>query len=78
VLAVESDDDFNSDSASCFLNLLLDKSETCPSDLKEIFAELLPSVEYIVFNQKKFDADVDIYGDFHEIYSSIRTNIDMT
>ncbi len=62
-----------SDAASCFLGLILEKLEKNPRTIVPIMPELLASVEYVAQNQKLFDADEHIYGNFLEKLSRIRS-----
>ena len=54
----------DSDAASCFLRLVLEKLERHPDHIRAIMPELLSAVEYVAQNQTKFDADEGIYGSF--------------
>jgi hypothetical protein len=63
----------DSDAASCFLRLIKLKLETDPEVVVEIFDSLLPSVRYVAENQKYYDADIKIYGDFQVLLSEIFT-----
>jgi hypothetical protein len=60
-----------SDAASCFLNLIKKKLQEDPESIKPVMKDLLPAVEYVATNQKTFDADIDIYGDFTKELSEI-------
>ncbi|TAA48364.1 hypothetical protein [Corallincola spongiicola] len=53
-----------SDAVSCFFELINEKAATYPENVKEIYSELKPLLDYISENQSEYDADVDIYGDF--------------
>ncbi|MFZ6733459.1 hypothetical protein ACO0LG_16145 [Undibacterium sp. Ji42W] len=61
-----------SDAASCFLRLVESKLSDESDAISPIMNELMPTIEYVAKNQVLFDADVDIYGDFNEIFSEIR------
>jgi hypothetical protein len=62
----------DSDAASCFLRLVLEKLERQPSHILAIMPELLPTVEFVAQNQLKFDADEKIYGSFLDLLEQIR------
>ena len=62
----------DSDAASCYLNLFLTVLQKNPEYLRPIMQELYPSIEYVAENQMKFDATIDIYGDFKEKLEKIR------
>ncbi|MEZ9369749.1 hypothetical protein AB4140_13100 [Shewanella sp. 10N.286.51.B2] len=55
------------DAASSFLKLVEYRLSKKPDSIKPICDELIPTVNYVSKNQKMFDADVDIYGDFCEL-----------
>lgn len=63
------------DAASCFLDLILDKLTDSPHTILPILGELMPAVAYVSSNQKLFDADIDIYGDFLEKAESIEGHL---
>ena len=51
--------------ASTFINIIEYRTENNQESLKEIIHNMLPSLEFIVENQEKiYDLDIDIYGDF--------------
>ncbi len=60
-----------STSASSFLNLVLYKLKNDRGDILPIMASLKAAIDYIVENQDKYDADIDIYGDFNEVKADI-------
>jgi len=69
----------SADAASCFLGLVLEKIEKQPDQIAPIMPDLLSTVEYVATNQKLFEADEDIYGNFvqrlsriHEAYARHR------
>ena len=66
VMANQFDVCDGADAASCFLGLVLEKLENNPRLIVPVMPELLPPVEYVAQNQKLFDADEDIYGNFEE------------
>jgi len=57
---------FDSDAASCFLNLVAQKLEEQPRYIAPIMPDLLPAVEYVAHHQAAFDAKESIYGNFLE------------
>jgi len=63
----------SSDAASCFLDLVKEKLIEYPEHILPIMDELYPAVEYVAKNQQKYDADLEIYGDFLQIFENIRT-----
>jgi len=62
----------DSDAASPFLHLLLERERQDPGSVAEIYAELDPHVEFVAAHQEYFDADRDIYGDFTQHAAAIR------
>ena len=60
-----------STSASSFLNLVLYKLKNERDDILPIMDSLKMAINYIAKNQEKYDADVDIYGDFNEVKAEI-------
>ncbi len=63
--------DDRSDAASCFIRLVAEKLDNTPDFIAPILDRLMPTVEYVVLNQDRFDADISIYGNFFEIYENI-------
>ena len=61
------------DCASVFLHLLRDREQSDPGSMKEIYAELRPTVEHVADNQSFYDADLDIYGDFRDLAAQLAT-----
>ena len=59
-----TDYDDASDGASSFLELIEDKLEVDAKTIAPIMNDLMPTVEFVGMNQEKYDADIDIYGDF--------------
>ena len=53
-----------SDDASPFLHLLLEREKLDPGSVAEIYTELEPTVEFVASNQAYFDANPEIYGSF--------------
>lgn len=62
----------DSDAASCYLRLIKLKLETDPESVREIFDSLLPSIRHVVDNQGFYDADIEIYGDFKDLFKKIK------
>jgi hypothetical protein len=60
------------DAASCFLRLVLEKLEQEPACIGPIMPEVLETVEHVARNQSAFDADMEIYGDFLDLFARIR------
>jgi hypothetical protein len=54
------------DAASGFLSLIEARLEKSPASVIAIMDDLLPCLDFISENQKHFDADEHIYGDFKE------------
>ena len=72
---IESDDfrDFDApDSASCFINLIAEVIQDHPSYIKPIISELISVAEKVASNQEKYEADLDIYGDFNDVLKLIK------
>lgn len=63
----------DSDAASCFLRLVLEKLERQPTHILAIMPDLLPTIEDVAQNQLKFNANEKIYGSFLELLEQIRT-----
>ena len=61
----------DSDAASCFLHLVVEKLESRPPHIMPIMPQLLSAVEYVAHNQAAFDAEESIYGSFLEILKQI-------
>lgn len=59
------------DAVSCFIGLIETKLKTDPDFVLPILEELIPTIEHIANNQKYFEADVDIYGDFKNKFDFI-------
>jgi hypothetical protein len=55
-----------SDAASPFLHLLVNREEKDPGSVREIYSLLEECVEFVGGNQAYFEAPVDIYGDFRK------------
>ena len=72
VMAKQFDFRDGSDAASCFLGLVLEKLEENARLIVPVMPSLLSAVEYVARNQKLFDADEHIYGNFPEKLSRIQ------
>jgi len=70
---VGSDKWSSPDAASCFLNLVERKLKTEFDWIAPIMKDLLPAVEFVATNQEKYEADSDIYGDFREQLTRIKS-----
>ena len=55
-----------SDAASPFLNLLVNREEKDPGSVMEIYDDLYPVIEFVASHQERFEADPKIYGFFRE------------
>jgi hypothetical protein len=64
-----------SDDASSFLRLLIGRERQDPGSVAQIYVDLEPAVDFVSSNQVHFDADLDIYGDFRELASQLRTAV---
>jgi hypothetical protein len=62
----------DSDAASPFLRLLLERERLDPGSVAEILAELAPTIDFVAANQAHFGADTRIYGSFPELADAIR------
>lgn len=62
----------SADAANCFLGLVFEKLEKQPNQILPIMPNLVATLEYVARNQKLFDADEGIYGDFSEKVSQIK------
>ncbi len=62
----------DADAASSFLNLILYKLEKQPDFILPMLPQLITDIEFIANNQKLFDADEDIYGNFQETLAKIK------
>ncbi len=60
-----------SDSASCFLGLILEKLQKSPEYILPVIPELMADIEFVVSNQDIYEADEEIYGDFKNLYQQI-------
>lgn len=60
------------DVVSCFLELVRERTITDPSCMKKIIIDLIPTIEVIAKNQAAYEADIDIYGNFMDVFSEIK------
>lgn len=62
----------DSDSASPFLRLLVNREERDPGSVAEVYDDLADAVEFVASHQQHFDAEPAIYGSFRELADRIR------
>lgn len=62
-----------SDAASCFLNFIKYRVEHDIESVRAILSDLWPYVLKVANNQDKYDAPIEIYGDFKLIAEEIKT-----
>jgi hypothetical protein len=62
----------DSDSASPFLRLLINREKRDQGSVAQIYMKLAPVVDFVSAHQDYFEADKDIYGDFRELAIRIR------
>jgi hypothetical protein len=62
----------DSDAASTFLGLLLNREKRDPGSVGPVFGDLQPAVEFVAFNQEHFEANPAIYGVFKERAEQVR------
>jgi hypothetical protein len=60
-----------SDSASCFLRLVLDRVTSDPESVRGIYPELKAAVDTVAERQPFYDASTDIYGSFADLKEQI-------
>jgi hypothetical protein len=56
----------DSDSASPFLRLLVDRETREPGSVREIYSRMKAIVSQVASRQALYDADLEIYGDFRD------------
>jgi hypothetical protein len=61
----------DSDSASCFLGLLINREKKDPGSVAPIFEQLRDAVDIVARGQRRFRARVHIYGRFSEIAGAL-------
>jgi len=66
----------SADIANCFLSLVEDRLENQSESIMLVVDELMPVVEEVCRNQKKYDAPEDIYGNFMDKLTKIHEIID--
>ncbi len=59
-------------SASVFLDLILDKLVQEPDTILPVMEDLLPTASYVASNQAQYDASIEIYGSFPSKFTEIR------
>ncbi len=64
-----------SDAASSFMRLILVRIKDNPEDIAFIKNELMPSLKYIAGHQNAYEADINIYGSFEDIYNEIQAGL---
>jgi len=69
VISIAAEGD--SDSASSFLRLLINREKRDSGSVTEIYGDLASAVEEVALNQSRYDADVSIYGDFRELAAQV-------
>jgi hypothetical protein len=62
----------DSDSASPFLRLLLNREKRDPGSVAQIYEELVPVVDHVASHQSQYDADENIYGNFGDLARQLR------
>lgn len=62
----------DSDSASPFLLLLVNREKRDPGSVSEIYLELRSVVEFVASHQDRYEADPDIYGSFPDLAELLR------
>jgi hypothetical protein len=60
-----------SDSASCFLRLVLDRITSQPGSVDAVYTRLKTAVDAVAERQPFYDADTDIYGSFGDLREKI-------
>lgn len=62
----------DSDSASPFLRLLIEREKRDPGSVAQIYDQLASTVDFVASHQKWFKANPNIYGDFKQLAAEIR------
>lgn len=62
----------DSDAASAFLGLLLNREKRDAGSVGQVFDDLQAAVEFVASNQEHFDAEPPIYGVFRERAEQVR------
>lgn len=60
------------EAASSFLTLVENKLKNQADDIKPIIADIMPAVEHVASNQEKYEASVEVHGDFTEQLGRIK------
>jgi hypothetical protein len=60
------------DSASPFLELLVNREKRDPGSVSEIYLDLRPLVEFVASHQDRYEADQNIYGSFPELAARLK------
>lgn len=60
-------------SASSFLGLIEHTLQWAPSTIEPVMDEILEAVDFVARNQARYEADIQIYGDFKERAQRIRS-----
>lgn len=71
---IESDAIHESDrscAGNLFLSLIQQRAELEPNRIRNIYQDLHDLLYVIAFNQALYGTDIDIYGDFRDIYTNI-------
>jgi hypothetical protein len=63
----------DSDSASPFLLLLINREKRDPGSVSQIYEELIPVVEHVASSQSHYNADENIYGNFSELADQLKS-----
>lgn len=56
-----------SDAVSCFIELIEEKAKSNQDEMKALYPKIKSFIEHIALNQEKYEADIEIYGDFEDI-----------
>lgn len=59
------------DMASVFLNWVYEMAKKHPAELSEFYSSIESAVNHVSDNQSFYDADLDIYGSFHDVRGDI-------
>ena len=62
----------DSESASPFLRLLVNREQRDPGSVAEIYSDLQPFVEFVASHQERYDADPNIYGSFPDLAAQLK------
>lgn len=67
-----------SDFTSYFLAMVELVVKTEPKMIEPVIHSLMPAIEYVANNQSKYQAPIDIYGDYLDKLSSIRSALNIS